>query len=202
MEPVKSRRELYAEATRQALIDTARRLFVERGYGEVSAEELVAAAGLSRGALYHHFDGKQGVFEAVFVELEIDAARRIGEAMAAAPDLWHQALAGIDAFLDVCTERDYREIVLLQAPLALGWDRWRTLDHEYLGGLTLAGVKALLDAGLLEPHPPEMLAAAIFGALTEASLLVATADDPKAARADAGALALTLLTAVARKPES
>jgi AcrR family transcriptional regulator len=192
---VKPRRELYAEATREALAKSGRRLFLERGYGAVSAEELVAAAGLSRGALYHHFDGKQGLFEHVFVEEETRAAERIAGAMADAPDLWQQALAGVHAFLDICTEPDYRAIVLQQGPLALGWDRWRELDQQYLGGLLLAGVQALLDAGLIADHPPELIAASLFGALTELSMIVAR-DESK--REEAGALIVTLMEAYTR----
>src|SRR5277367_1432015 len=118
----KSRREMYAESTRGELLETGKRLFLERGYTSVSAEELVRTAGLSRGALYHHFGGKQGLFETVFTQLEREAAERIAAAFATQTDPWLQALAAINAFLDVCTQPDYSEIVLRQGPLALGWD--------------------------------------------------------------------------------
>lgn len=188
---------MYAESTRSELLETGRRLFLERGYTSVSAEELVRAAGLSRGALYHHFEGKQGLFEAVFTELELHAAERISAAFAAETDPWQQALAAIRAFLDVCTEPDYSEIVLRQGPPALGWDRQRELDQQLLGGLLNAGVQGLLDAGLIEPHPAELISAAVFGALTEASLFVAGAEDPAAARAQAEALAVTIMNGLA-----
>lgn len=191
---VKSLRDQYAQNTRRALLDSGLEFFVERGYAHVSAEELVRAAGLTRGALYHHFDGKQGLFEAVFEEQEEQAAHRIAEAMATSEDPWQQVLAGLNTFLDVCAGRDYREIVLLQGPIALGWARWRELDQRYLGGLLLAGIQALLGAGLIQRHPATLLSAALYGALTEISMTVAHAKDSAAAREQAGDLVCALLT--------
>ena len=147
VEHVKSRREQYVESTRTALLDTGRRHFTERGFADVSAEELVRAAGLTRGALYHHFNGKQGLFEAVFEEYEDEAAQRIAAAVAGAGgDPWHRGIAGIRAFLDICAEPGYRQIVLLQGPIALGWQRWRELDQRYLGALLEDGLTAILGA--------------------------------------------------------
>ncbi|WP_211328617.1 TetR/AcrR family transcriptional regulator [Thermomonospora umbrina] len=191
---------MYAATTRRALMETALRMFVDSGYLAVAAEDLVRAAGLSRGALYHHFGGKQGLFQAVFEEQEELAVLRIRNAMAARTDPWRQALTGMETFLDVCAERDYREIVLLQGPIALGWRRWRELDQRHLGGLLTAGTKALVDAGLIQEHPAEMIAAAIYGGLTELSLIMAEADDPATARRDAGRLARNLLTGLAPNP--
>jgi AcrR family transcriptional regulator len=200
MSSVKRLRDSYAETTRHTLLETGRRLFVTRGYPAVAAEELVRAAGLSRGALYHHFNGKRGLFEAVFEELEDLAAQRIQHAMATETDPWQRAIDGMAAFLDVCAEPDYREIVLLQGPIALGWQRWRELDHQHLGRILTDGVRALLDARLIHEHPAELLAGAIYGALTEISLTIATADDPKLARAQAGQLAIDLLTGLTTAP--
>jgi AcrR family transcriptional regulator len=194
MSAVKPLRDQYAQNTRRALLETGLEFFVERGYARVSAEELVRAAGLTRGALYHHFDGKQGLFAAVFEEQEERAAHRIAEAMASSEDTWRRVLTGLDTFLDVCGDRDYREIVLVQGPIALGWERWRELDHRYLGGLLLAGIQELLDAELIRSHPAEMLSAALYGALNEIALTVARAEDSVSAREQAGRLVRTLLT--------
>ncbi|SEL44449.1 TetR/AcrR family transcriptional regulator [Rhodococcus maanshanensis] len=189
-----SRREQYAESTRRALLDAGLALFVERGFGAVSAEELAATSGVTRGALYHHFDGKQGLFEALFEEQEERAARRVGAAMAAHEDPWDRQSAGLDEFLAVCAEPDYREIVLLQGPVALGWDRWRELDQRYLRGLVLDDVRALREAGVIRPHPDELVAAAVFGAITEISLAAVRAPDPVLAREEAARVILELLS--------
>ncbi|MEU9022016.1 TetR/AcrR family transcriptional regulator [Actinomadura sp. NPDC048394] len=195
MEPVKSRREQYVESTRAALLGTGRRHFAERGFADVSAEELVRAAGLTRGALYHHFNGKQGLFEAVFEELEDEAAQRIAAAITGAGgDAWRRGTAGIRAFLDICAEPGYRQIVLLQGPIALGWPRWRELDRRYLGGLLEDGLTAILGAA--PAHPLPLTATALYGALTELALTIADADDPARARDQAVRLVVAMLKGV------
>ncbi|MFR9749535.1 TetR/AcrR family transcriptional regulator [Nocardia sp. 004] len=190
---MESLRDKYAENTRQTLLDTAARLFAERDYADLSAEELVRAAGLTRGALYHHFDGKKGLFEAVVDDLEQRAAQRIKAAMDSATDPIGRVDRGLVAFLDVCTEPDYLHIVLSQGPIALGWRRWRELDQHHLIGLVIDAVRNLLDADLIRPHPPELIASAFYGALTEMSLTIAETNDLQQGRAKAAALAYELL---------
>lgn len=195
MAQVKSRRALYVQSTRLALLDVGRRMFVERGYATVTAEEVVREAGLTRGALYHHFDGKPGLFRAVFDQLEVAAAHRIAAAMTPHTDLWQQALAGIDAFLDVCAEPEYGEIVLRQGPAALGWQVWRDLDQQYLGDLVDQAVQQLIDERVLAPSlAARPTARALYGALTELSLSLVEATDPNQARKDASRIARRLLT--------
>ncbi|WP_067474957.1 TetR/AcrR family transcriptional regulator [Nocardia amamiensis] len=194
---MESLRAKYAENTRQTLFDTALRVFAERDYADVSAEELVRAAGLTRGALYHHFDGKRGLFEAVMSELQSRAAQRIREAIASSSDPFERADRGVAEFLNICAEQNYRQIVLLQGPLALGWPRWRELDQQHLGGLVVDAVRALLDAELIRPHPAELVAGAFYGALTELSLTIADTDHPDLARAQATRLVHDLLGGLA-----
>ncbi|MGP3954136.1 TetR/AcrR family transcriptional regulator [Streptomyces sp. 7N604] len=186
-------REKYAENTRRTLLDTGLRLFTEREYASVSAEELVRTAGLTRGALYHHFNGKPGLFEAVFEEQERQATERIRTAIDSVPDPRERADRAVDEFLGVCTEHAYRHIVLQQGPIALGWQRWRELDQRHLGGLALDIVNTALDAGLVRPHPAELIARAFYGALTELSLTIAETDDPDQARSQAASLVRDLI---------
>lgn len=186
-------RDKHVENTRRTLLDTAGRLFAEREYTDLSAEELVRAAGLTRGALYHHFDGKQGLFEAVVDDLARQAAQRIRVATDSSADPVVRVERAMDAFLDICAEPVYRHIVLLQGPIALGWGRCREIDQRHLGGLVVEGVVTLLAAQRIQPHPPELLAGAFYGALTEMSLTIADADDPAQGRVRAAALAHALL---------
>ncbi len=195
---MESLRDKYVENTRQTLLDTAARLFAEREYADLSAEELVRAAGLTRGALYHHFDGKKGLFEAVVDNFERAAAQRIRTAIDSAADPLERMHRGLEAFLDVCIEPDYRHVVLLQGPIALGWGRWREVDKRHLNGLVIEGVRRLLDAGLIQ-GPPELVASAFYGALTEMSLAIAESDDVDSGRAQAAALARALLDGLATK---
>lgn len=190
-------REKYAENTRRTLLDTALRLFTEREYAGVSAEELVRTAGLTRGALYHHFDGKLGLFEAVFEDLERQATQRITAAIDSVSDPRERADRAVEEFLDVCMEHAYRHIVLQQGPIALGWQRWRELDQGHLGGLVLDIVHTALDAGRIRPHPADMIARAFYGALTELSLAIAEADDPDRARTQAASLVRDLVDGLA-----
>ena len=186
-------REKYVENTRAALLDAARSLFGTRDYADVAAEELVRTAGLTRGALYHHFNGKQGLFEAIFSELEEETAQRVVAAMDSVEDLFARADAGAAAYLERCAEPEFRHIVLQQGPIALGWQRCIEIDTQHLGGILLDTVQAMVDAALIKPHPPELITSALYGALTDLALTIAVADDPGAAQAQAGALAHDLL---------
>ncbi|MGW6536707.1 TetR/AcrR family transcriptional regulator [Streptomyces sp. NPDC055051] len=189
-------REKYAENTRRTLLDTGLSLFTERDYTTVSAEELVRTAGLTRGALYHHFDGKAGLFEAVFEELERQATEDIRAAVAPVADPRERAYRAADAFLDVCSGQPYRHIVLQQGPIALGWQRWRELDQLHLGGLVLDIVNVALDAGHLRPHPAALVARAFYGALTELSITITEADEPEQTRTQAAELVRDLIGGV------
>ncbi|MDK0524043.1 TetR/AcrR family transcriptional regulator [Streptomyces sp. ML-6] len=189
-------REKYAENTRRTLLDTGLSLFTERDYTAVSAEELVRTAGLTRGALYHHFDGKAGLFEAVFEELERQATEDIRAVVMSVPDPRERAYRAADAFLDVCSGQAYRHVVLQQGPIALGWQRWRELDQLHLGGLVLDVVNAALDAGRLRPHPAALVARAFYGALTELSITITEADEPERTRVQAAELVRDLIGGV------
>ncbi|AYF77347.1 TetR/AcrR family transcriptional regulator [Nocardia yunnanensis] len=190
---MESLRDKHVENTRRTLLETGARLFAEREYADLSAEELVRAAGLTRGALYHHFDGKKGLFEAVLDDLEQQAAQRIRVAIDSSADPVERVERAMETFLDICTEPAYRHIVLLQGPIALGWQRWREVDQRHLSGLVAEGAQRLLDAGDIQPHPPELLAGAFYGALTEMSLIIAESDDLALSRARAAKLARAML---------
>lgn len=173
-----------SETTQSALIATARRLFAERGYANVGTEEIVRAAGVTRGALYHHFDGKAGLFRAVFEELEAEIAERLANEALARTDPWEAMVAGLEMFLDVCTEPEVQRIALVDAPSVLGWETWREIEGRYGLGLVRMGLENLMDAGIARRQPVDPLAHALLGTLYEAGLYVARADDARAARAE------------------
>jgi AcrR family transcriptional regulator len=175
-----------SETTQSALIATGRQLFADRGYAGVGTEEIVSAAGVTRGALYHHFDGKAGLFQAVFEQIEAELAQRFANEALSEPDPWDAMVAGLELFLEVCREPEVRQIALLDAPSVLGWTAWREIESRYSLGLIQLGLKNLIDAGITEPQPIDPLAHAILGMLTEAGLYVAGADDAGAARDEMG----------------
>ncbi|MET9490403.1 helix-turn-helix domain-containing protein [Nocardia sp. NPDC006630] len=194
---VKGLRAEYAEATRSALLDAGRRLFIERRYADLSAEEIARAARLTRGALYHHFGGKQGLFEAVFEQIEEELTGRLAASLTET-DAWHSGLQALDAFLDECTSVPYQRIVLQEGPVALGWDRWRELDERHMLGLVRNLVDDLTEAGIFQPRSTDLVVRAIYGLLTEMAWGIAEADDAAQARRDAGQIALDMIGALRR----
>jgi AcrR family transcriptional regulator len=189
-----SRREEYTEATRRALLDSAAAAFEERGFAEASLDDIARAARLTKGALYHHFAGKQELFRAVFEEVEMEMIAAVRQAGADEPDSWRRMLAGVGAFLDACLTPRYRRIALEEGPAALGWHRWREIDERYALALVRAPLARLMSSGVLRRQPVDLLARVILAALTEAGMAVAAASDREAARRDAEALVVELLS--------
>lgn len=175
-----------SETTRAALVQAARTLFAERGYAGVATEEIVRAAGVTRGALYHHFDGKRGLLEAVYEQIEEETAARLAEAVAPGASPVATLSAGAEMFLDHCLEPEVQRIALLDAPAVLGWERWREIGARYGLGLIEGLLTAGMEQGEIRRRPVEPLAHALLGALDEVAMYVARAEDPKAARDEAG----------------
>ncbi len=173
-------------ATRRALLDAAREQFAERGFAGTGRDQVAAAAGVTRGALYHHFGTKEGLFRAVVEELEAGLTAQVAAAAMAGTDPVDELRRGCLAFLDACLEPAVRRIVLLEAPVVLGWDAWREIDARYGLALVRSGLAGALDQVGLDPAAADPLAHLLLGALNEAALLVATADDPVRARQEVG----------------
>jgi len=176
-----------SEATTAALIAAARALFAERGYAGVGTEEIVQRAGVTRGALYHHFKGgKEDLFQAVLVQLATDTTERVMRAALAVDDPFEALIVGANAFLDACTTTEVQRIMLVDGPSVLGWDVWREADSGQALELLEAALQRAMDAGRMIPQPSRPLAHVLIGALDEAAMVVARADDRQAARAEMG----------------
>lgn len=193
-----------SEATRGALAAAARPLFAERGYAGVSTEEIVRAAGVTRGALYHHFADKRELFAAVYETIEAELAERIASgALAADAGSPLEAMrAGAEMFLAACTEPDVQRIVLLDGPSVLGWDRWREIAAAHGLGLIEASLRAAIEAGAIEAQPVRTLAHVLMGALDEGAMLVARAEDPEVTRREVGQTLDALLAALSRPADA
>jgi AcrR family transcriptional regulator len=175
------------EETTAALIAAARGLFAQRGYAAVGTEEIARQAGVTRGALYHHFRrGKEELFQAVLVQVSAETMLTVANRASQTEDAWEELVSGIDAFLDVCTTRDVQQIVLIDGPSVLGWDVWRAIDADHGLGLLESAVQAAMDDGKLLPGSARAVAQVLLGALDEAAMVVARAEDPIAARAEMG----------------
>jgi AcrR family transcriptional regulator len=183
-----SARAQRAEATRRALIDAARALFAELGYHAVGVRDVTARAGVTRGALAHHFSDKEGLFLAVFDVIEHEL---IAEGAAQSPgqstlDPWARFRAGIQAYLDAVMRPDVRRITLVDGPAVLGWRRWRELEESYSLGSLVSVLKIAIAERLIRPRPVEPLAHLLLGSVMEAALLIANSVNPEARRTEVG----------------
>lgn len=174
------------EQTRALLLSVARQLFAERGYADTGTEEVVRRASVTRGALYYHFRDKRALFHAVVEDLQQDVMGQVQSAATAVDDPWEGFRAGLHAFLDACRDPATQRIALIDAPSVLGWAAWRELDARYGFGPLCTVLHGLIGAGLLEPQPVEPLAHMLLGALSEAGMVIAGADDVDAARQAVG----------------
>lgn len=170
-------REEQRARTRRALIDRARELFAARGYADVGLAELVRAAGVTKGALYHQFDGKAELFEVVLGEVAAEVAEAVVSAAGAHDDPWDQFLAGCRAFLVASTHPSVARVALVDGPAVLGWARWRALDEATSGRHLGEAIEALVALGVIAPRPVAPLAHLLNGAMNEAALWLADAPD-------------------------
>ena len=181
-----SRRQQYSAATKRTLVDVAEELFTENGYAATSLDTIVAGADVTKGALYHHFSGKQALFEAVFERVEDDAARAIHQALKGHQDPWEKATAGLRAFLTVVQEPRYRRVVIQEGPAVLGYERYREQEERSTFANVLEIVRSVLDAGewTLDEDLQQTFARIFFGAMSSAGESVSDAPDPVVAAAN------------------
>lgn len=180
-------------ATRAAVVAAARELFAEHGYAGVGTEEIVRRAGVTRGALYHHFAGKRELLEAVYEQIEAEITVDIAARALNGPDPIEALRGGAGAFLDHCLEPEVQQIVLLDAPAVLGWERWREIGAKQGLGLVEGALSAAIEAGAIRRQPTRPLAHVLMGALDEAAMVVARADDPRSAREETESVLAALL---------
>jgi AcrR family transcriptional regulator len=171
-------------ATRGRLIETARRLFAEKGFAATSTEEILSEADVSRGALYHHFSSKTDLFQAAFEAVEDELTAKLLELATAGgeTDPVRILVLGFDAFLDQCVHPEVQRIVMLDGPTVLGWDAWHELDENYAFGSIKGLLAAAAELGRIAPDHVDPLTHLIVGAVMQAGMVVARADDPAAAK--------------------
>ncbi len=161
------------EATRRRLIAVARDLFASEGYAQAATEEIVSRAGVTRGALYHHFGSKQGLFVAVLEDVLRDVAAQVEAAANAEADAWRQLVAGSHAFLRAAVDPHMQQIALIDAPAVLGWDTWREIDATHAQQMLLDVLQNLQESGQIAVASPAAATALLSGAMNEAALWIA-----------------------------
>jgi AcrR family transcriptional regulator len=188
-----------SEGAREALVEAAHELFMERDYEQVSTEEIRERSGVSRGALYHHFPTKLDLFRAVFMASERRVIDRIAAQAAAYSTPFEALLVLAKGYMRAAeTDEELRRIGLGQSRAVLGWEGWRASCAELGVGVALAGVSAAIEAGELPPRDPETTAIVLLGAMIDAATLIAVAEDRAAARRRSEAVIVDLLEGLRR----
>ncbi len=184
MESKRRTQEERSAATRDALIAAARKLWGLRGYAEVGTPEIATAAGVTRGAMYHQFSDKAALFREVVEVVEQDVMARMATVVAGsgATTPADAIRAAVDAWLEVSGDPEVRQLILLDAPSVLGWAEFRDVAQRYSLGMTEGLLTEAIRTGQLARQPVRPLAHVLIGALDEAAMVIATADDPKRTR--------------------
>jgi len=181
--PGVSRRQQYSASTKRALVKAAEALFTAGGYAATSLDAIVADAKVTKGALYHHYSGKQALFEAVFADVEERAAKKIQKAVKGVQDPWEKSLEGLRAFLTVVQEPAYRRVVVQEGPAVLGYERFREQEERSTFAIVLDLVNDVLDSGTWEFDDAmrQTFSRIVFGALSAGGESVSDSPDPVAA---------------------
>ena len=187
-------------ATQRALITAARRLWGERGYAEVGTPEIVEAAGVTRGAMYHQYADKAALFRAVIEAMDVEIIARIQALVAAArPDTPADTMhAMANAWLDIAAEPEVRRLMLVDAPSVIGWAEYREMSQSNSVEAAEQLLNAAIDAGQLRPQPVRPLALVLLGAFEEAATYMARAEDPAQAREEVRAVLRDLIDGLLR----
>jgi AcrR family transcriptional regulator len=191
-----------SEATRRALVESARNLFASEGYPDTQLEDVVRSAGVTKGALYHHFQGKADLFRAVFEHEQRQLAKRVSDAYRRQRDPWKGFFAGCRALLEAQLDPGVQRVTLLDAPSVLGWEQMREIGSKYCLQLVKKGLEEAIAAGQIASRPIEPIAHLVFGAVCEGAMMVARADDQRAAAKRVLTELSTLLNAFRVQQES
>jgi AcrR family transcriptional regulator len=190
------------EETRELLLGIARHLFASHGHAAVTMEQVCSQAEVTRGALYHHFSGKDDLFRAVCEQEAAAVTEQVTEAARDKPDAWSRLRSGCRAFLDACTDQGVRQILLTDAPSVLGWAAFREMDTRHGLGLLRAAIQAAIEQGSIESGPADIVAHMLVAALDEAAMIVGRAASPATARREATLVIDRMLAGIAGSAET
>ena len=163
--------------TRSKLLVVGRKHFTERGYTGATLEEIVSEAQLTRGALYHHFGNKKGLFQAILEAIQSEIGQRVESEASLSTDPWEQLMLGCRAFVTAAVEPRNRRILLIDGPAVLGWEDWRRMDEEHSMQHLREQLEIMKRHGHLKPIPIEAMTHFLSGALNESVLWIAQSSD-------------------------
>jgi AcrR family transcriptional regulator len=185
-EPAVTLRSQHTEATRRAVLASARSLFGREGYAQTSVGEVAAAARVTKGAVYHHFASKDALFRAVHAEVEAEAQARAAGAMDPEASPIDQIVAGVNAYLDAALDEEIRRITLIDGPALLGLEPDLPADQQASHARVRSFIASAVARGQIIDLDPEVLTRLIGGLALQGGLLIARAGDPEATRATLG----------------
>lgn len=185
-----------SETTTDELVTAARRLFAEKGFAATSIEEIVRDAGVTRGALYHHFKRKEDVFEAVLCREQQMLSKRLRDAALKQGTAFAQLVAGCNEFLEACLDHDIQQICMIDGPAVLGPQRLLEVDNPHTTGMIAFALGNAMEEGEVRTRPVMPLAQLLFGALCQGAMAAARSEDPPAMMAEIQREVNTLLDAI------
>lgn len=195
-----SRRQDYSSSTKRALLDNATTLFTDHGYAGTSLDEVVAAARVTKGALYHHYSSKLALFESVFMRCQEDSQKQIEKSLRQSKDPWERAQIGLRTFLDICQQPTYRRICIQEGPVALGHERWHEVEQEFSFGLVYGIVNDLLKTMDDADDLSDTFAHLFYGAMQSAGNYVADSPDSEEASDKVQAVIASILAGLRLLP--
>src|SRR3984885_14449466 len=187
------------EAAGAAIVKAAKRLFGERGFAATTIDNVATAAHVAKGAVYHHFETKEALFEAVFDEVSRDLVAEVDQAARAEKDALAAMAAGTQAYFTACASDATGQIILRDGPAVLGWERWREIDARHFGGGFPLALARAMDDGLIARQAVEPLSRLLLGAVTEAAVACSTGGDLHKTGAEYARAFRTLLEALRTK---
>jgi AcrR family transcriptional regulator len=182
METARSRREEYAEATYEALLDSAAACFYEIGFAATSLDQVAQRARVTKGAIYHHFASKRDLFMAVLERQQEISAQSVTRAGANALDAWSGIVESFDAFLETISSPIYQRLCWVEGPAALGFEEWWECGERYEIEVIRSQLDRAAAAGVLKVEDLDMLAHVLFGAVVAGVLGMARSDLPEVER--------------------
>jgi len=188
------------EKTRGAVLEAAQEAFSRVGFAATTVDDIAAAAGVAKGGVYHHFASKEALFEAVFDQVSRALVRRVVGRSVGAKDVLAGIVVGSREYFAACAEPALGRIILHDGPAVLGWERWRRIDAEHFGRMFPIALAQALDQGLLARQPIEPLARLLVGAVTEAAVACASAEDPASVGRDHAAALEAIIEGLRRTP--
>lgn len=202
MEEVKSRRAQYAEMTRAAVLDSARELFVQRGYDVTSVDDIAKSSQVSKGAIYHHFADKKELFAQLLTDVQQQAMRTVTAAADAVDSEWERALAAAQTYLRGHVENPEARSIVRQAASVLNHDRIGEIDEDVALPFIRDTLGRLDTAGMLQPLHIPTTARMILSVLVDATLQIAESDDPATAYTEVDKVLVALVSGLLRSPDS